>query len=397
MMFKITPHYDPYDVWALSGPGKAKLAFYRGEYWAKAVCAMIALADYLAPELLRIALGVKRNFAAHTLALAWMTSKSDNKADCINLVAEFKKLAIKTGDGIGWGLPFAWWSKNGMYPANTAYATNTPYVMECLQEMKSIPACSMEATALFDATFYFLEELKRFIDTDDYLALSYATFDEPRKVINANAYSLYAYAMHAAYGIVERRNIARDRALRLAKWVTSQQQSDGSWWYYADNEPGNFVDSFHSCFVVKNLISASRLLPEISLICTGSIVSGSAYIRSTLFDEESGLCKRFSNRNISLHDPFEWELYDQAEYLGLLVDLGLLNQAQIFQRHVKSKFFHAGDWYARIDIFHRRWGKNFLRWGIVPFQYHEARLELALQSTIGSLQNTSRQCCSDDL
>lgn len=389
-MLETPPHFDPYDVWALSGPGKAKLAFYRGKYWAKALCAMIALADYIAPESLRIALGVKRDIAAHTLALAWMTNGANHEATGIAVVAELKRMAIKTGEGIGWGLPFAWWSKNGMYPANTAYATNTPYVMECLQHLKSIPACSREASELFDATFYFLEKLKRFADTNDFLTLSYATIDEPRIVVNANAYSMHAYGMHAYYGAPERQDIARDRALRIAQWVISQQQSDGSWWYYADSAPGNFVDCFHSCFVVKNLISTSRLLPDVSTICADHIASGWAYIRSTLFDEKNGLCKRFSNRSISLHDPFEWELYDQAEYLGLLVDFGYLHEAQMFRNHVRSKFVRSGDWYTRIDVFQRRWGKNFLRWGIVPFQYQEARLDMALESAKDSMKDSSR-------
>jgi len=69
------------------------------------------------------------------------------------------------------------------------------------------------------------------------------------------------------------------------------------------------------------------------------------------------------------------DLYDQAEYLGLLVDYGLFDEASEFAERVEKKFRKGEHWYCRIDIFGRRWGKDFLRWGIVPFWYHQARLK----------------------
>lgn len=64
--------------------------------------------------------------------------------------------------------------------------------------------------------------------------------------------------------------------------------------------------------------------------------------------------------------------------LGLLVDFGHLDEAKGFASHVEDRFRKGDHWYCRIDIFDRRWGKDFLRWGIVPFQYHRARLDRVL-------------------
>ncbi len=80
-------------------------------------------------------------------------------------------------------------------------------------------------------------------------------------------------------------------------------------------------------------------------------------------------------------DPFKLDLYDQAEYLGLLVDFDLLDEAVEFSARVEMRFRKGEHWYCRIDIFGRRWGKDFLRWGIVPFWYHRARLKKSRKMT----------------
>lgn len=377
-------HYDPYDIWASPRLGAAKLGFYQGNFLSRVQCVAVALLDYVAPVLLRKMLGVKKGVAAHTRALVWLygriytSSSSDRNAADRALLDVFDITSIQVASGIGWGLPFAWWSKNGVYPANTAYITNTPYVMECLLALRQSPSCTNQATDLFNNTFDFLGELKRHINTKNFLALSYAAIDEPRLVINGNSYAMFAYAMHASFGVQSRQVVAKDNALRLASWVVSMQSPNGSWWYYADSDKGNFVDCFHSCFIIKNMVKTIKLVPEANSICFNSMERGWGFIRRFLFDKHSGLCRRFIAHNF--RDPFVWDLYDQAEYLGLLVDFGLLDEAQSLCTTVRQKFLDNGNWYVRIDFLNRRWGKNFLRWGIVPFLFNEARLATALKS-----------------
>ena len=208
------------------------------------------------------------------------------------------------------------------------------------------------------------------------LALSYAPVSEPRIVVNANTYAAFAYSLHAVYGKNEVRQKAFDKSLQLIRWVVRQQRQDGSWMYYADQKSGNFIDCFHSCFVIKNLLKVINLIPESEKLLKHSVEQGTSYIRNTFYENNQGLCRRFALRDIK--DPFKYDMYDQAEYLGLLVDFGLWDEARALKNHVESKFKKGNDWYCRIDIFGRRWGKNFLRWGIVPFWYHRSRLERLL-------------------
>ncbi|HED14990.1 MAG TPA: hypothetical protein ENI62_15305 [Gammaproteobacteria bacterium] len=281
---------------------------------------------------------------------------------------------------MGWGLPFAWYSKNGVYDAHMPYVTNTPYVMEALLVLAELPDLHDEAMTLFHGTWGFLQSLHAMRESSDELALSYAPVDEPRVVVNANAYAAFAYALHARYGQEEVRDKARLKARKLVQWVVNQQQADGSWRYYADHETGNFIDCFHSCFVVKNLLKVSKLLSELSEFIHPVTDKGWEYIKSELYNGDTGFCRRFAVR--AQRDLFRLDLYDQAEYLGLLVDFGLLNEAAEFATRVEKKFRKGDHWYCRIDILGRRWGRNFLRWGIVPFWYHRARLGRVLKPGI---------------
>jgi hypothetical protein len=252
--------------------------------------------------------------------------------------------------------------------------------MEALLALAKVNSVQDEAMQMFHGTWAFLQSLRVMYEDENSLALSYAPVDEPRIVVNANAYAAFAYALHAIHGNKEVREEAKKKVPRLVRWVAGQQEKDGSWFYYADKKPCNFIDCFHSCFVVKNLLKVKWLIPEVSEVVMPIVKRGWAYIRSELYDSKPGLCRRFAKR--ARRDPFRWDFYDQAEYLGLLVDFGLLEEAREFRQRVESRFCKGKHWYCRIDIFGRRWGKDFLRWGIVPFWYHKARLVRAIRETV---------------
>ncbi|WP_305046417.1 hypothetical protein [Geoalkalibacter sp.] len=364
--------FDPYDIWACPSLGRLKHRWYQGDKSAGIVLRLVALLDALAPVPLRRMLGVDKHDFAHVEAMLLpLTLEKKN-----SVVSKFRSMLTSSG---GWGLPFDWYSKNGVYDANTPYVTNTPYVMEALLSLAETPELHEEAMALFHGTWGFLESLKIMHGDANMLALSYAPVDEPRKVVNANAYAAFAYGLHAVHGRESIRDQAREKATRLACWVTRQQKEDGGWFYYADNEPGNFIDGFHSCFIVKNLLKMVRLLPETQSLVDESIARGWAFIQENLLDKEAGLCRRFVQR--SHRDPYKWDLYDQAEFLGLLVDFKRYEEAGAFATRVEQKFRKGNHWYCRIDIFGRRWGRDFLRWGIAPFLYHRARLQVAVKGS----------------
>jgi|GEM_PF-598028 len=377
------PCYDPYDAWTSPWIGRMKVAATRGSRGGYLVSGLVAVADALAPDLLRALTDVKPTRYAHTEALRLLAG--DPKLTPAEFLDLAERTALTVNDGIGWGYPFDWYTRNapnGVYRANSVpFITVTPYVLEALLAVATTapPPLAERARRLFERSWGFLEALRPMADSDDQLALTYAPVEEPLKIINANAYAAFAYALHAVHGPTIHQAAARAKAIRLARWVVAQQEADGAWWYLAETRFNNFMDCFHSCFTVKNLLKARRLLGDDLAFVDGAVARGRAFIQERFYDRQAGLCRRFLVKGTK--DPlFKWDIYDQAEYLGLLIDAGQLTDAQAFRTTVRARFARGHDWYCRIDLFARRWGRNYLRWGIMPFLYQCARLEQALQA-----------------
>jgi len=369
--------FDPYDIWASPLGVSIRRGYYAGRKPGKIKAVALGLLDWLLPTLGRYLVSAEPKIYPISLAHEVIRFQSEHQisdSEARGMLDCAQSVGIEGNNNLtySWGLGFPWMSKNGLYGSDVPFVTHTPYMMEALLVLGEIPAVHDEAMEMFHGTWLFLESLKVMFEDGNTLALSYAPIDEPRMVVNANAYAAFAYALHAVHGIEENREVAKLKVAQLLEWVMDQQNDDGSWLYYADQEPGNFIDCFHSCFVVKNLLKVGELLPDLSGCIQPVVDRGWEYIRNNLYDKDGGFCRRFAIR--AQRDPFRLDLYDQAEYLGLLVDFGLLDEATVFAARVEKKFRKGDYWYCRIDIFGRRWGKDFLRWGIVPFWYHQARL-----------------------
>jgi len=369
--------FDPYDPWMSPQAIRVRVAFYQGKLSGKIRAALIVLLDWLAPKVLRKAMKIEQRSYPITVAQKILSADSIEQPQLA--LEQLMSVAVPDSSkyGAAWGLGFPWMSKNGLYQSDTPFVTHTPYAMEALCRLMTFEACHKDAQKHFSRTWQFLESLFILHEDRATLALSYAPRNEPRIVINANSYACFAYCLHAEKN-VKRSSQARDRAVRIARYVVQQQQANGAWYYYADDLPGNFIDCFHSCFVIKNLIKASKLDDHVRALATESIQRGKRYIDENFFDAKKGLVKRFTARDIK--DPFVWDLYDQAEYLGILIELSELDKAEKLCNAARTSFFCNGDWYSKIDFLGFRWGENFSRWGVTPFHLSENELKKTRKS-----------------
>lgn len=361
--------FDPYDLWMTKLGVYAKRHFYAGHLIGKLLSVMIGVVDWLLPSISRKVLGSYQRLYPITVA-QWILSlpNLDKPQELLDLLLS-TAVPKERGFGLAWGLGFPWMSKNGLYDEGMPFVTHSPYAMEALLRLSQVEDSRVAelAKTQFNDTWQFLNHLKVMHEDADSLALSYAPVDEPRIVVNANAYACYSFALHAVYGTADSA-VCRDKCRQLVTWILRQQNNDGSWYYYADREPGNFIDGFHTCFVLKNLIKTVRLLPELALVVEAPIKLGERYLQAHFIDAKTGLLKRFSERDIK--DPFTWDLYDQAEYFGLLVNQNKIQAAEEFLNIIRQHFFKKQSWYARRDFFGRFWGKDFYRWGIMPLQHY---------------------------
>ena len=340
----------------------------------KITALLLALSDWVLPYYIRLFTNAPKRVYPISYAQQVMKLLADeDKIDVKQVLQSFRDISVDSGaSSLAWGLGFPWMSKNGLYGPEVPFVTHTPYVMEALVSIHQNTGDST-SIEMFNSTWFFLDSLLVMHETTETLALSYAPIDEPRIVVNANSYAALSYALHACYGPEEKRSESIEKVEKIVRWIFLQQQADGSWFYYADRDEGNFIDCFHSCFVIKNLLKIQHLLPRIESISNSAIKKGWTYIQEHFFDRKTGLCSRFVKR--SHKDPFQLDLYDQAEYLGLLVDFGRIGEAESFADRVETKFKRSNIWYCRIDIFGLLWGKDFMRWGIQPFIYQLSRLQ----------------------
>jgi hypothetical protein len=137
--------------------------------------------------------------------------------------------------------------------------------------------------------------------------------DDKGGVINASAYRAFLLTKAALEFSDDR---YREVAKRNLNFVLSSQNSDGSWLYSVDGKR-DFVDHFHTCFVLKALAKTEKLTADAG--CAAAIERGVDYYVKCLFDEQ-GLPKPFSKA--PRLTVYRRELYDYAECINLSMLLG---------------------------------------------------------------------------
>jgi hypothetical protein len=206
-----------------------------------------------------------------------------------------------------WGYPFDWVTRNGTMKRQTPLITTTPYVYEAfLQAFRLNPRndwkqilASIARHAAFD--------IKDFRTSETGSSCSYNPFDRGG-VINAAAYRAFLLTSasqvfdHAEYGRIAERNL---------NFVLETQNADGSW-YYAVDGVRDFVDHFHTCFVMKALAKIHALTGHEA--CFQALSRGVQYYLHNLFDAD-GLPRPFSRA--PRLTVYKRELYDCAEAINL--------------------------------------------------------------------------------
>src|SRR5208283_1232845 len=102
-------------------------------------------------------------------------------------------------------------------------------------------------------------------------------------------------------------------AERNLNFVLESQNADGSWNYASDGKR-DFVDHFHTCFVLKALAKIEALTGHAQ--CTKAIERGISYYTRNLFDKQ-GTPRPFSRA--PRLTVYRRELYDYAECINLAI------------------------------------------------------------------------------
>ena len=218
--------------------------------------------------------------------------------------------ACQGRSGLGWGYPFDWVTIDGIIPEQTPLITTLPYVYEAFADVHEIDRNERWLSVMRSIAEHARLVYRDFDTGDGAATCSYSTLDDYRGlVVNANAYRAFLLTK-ASVDLNDARYLNASKA--NLRFVLKAQNADGSW-YYSTEGKRNFIDHFHTCFVMKALAKIDRLIGDAG--CRQAIDAGLTYYLKQLFDE-SGLPKPFSKAPRLI--VYRRELYDYAEALNLL-------------------------------------------------------------------------------
>jgi hypothetical protein len=208
-----------------------------------------------------------------------------------------------------WGYPFDWETRNGTIRQGTPLITTMPYVYEAFREVLEVDGDPRWRSAMASMVRHVIEDIKDFPFSDTASTCSYTPFDNGG-IINASAYRAFMLTCASLdFDDLRYWNVAE----RNLNFVLQTQQANGSWPYSVEGAR-DFVDHFHTCFVLKALAKIDRLKP--SEECKRAIHSGITYYLENLLDEKR-LPKPFSKA--PRLTVYRRELYDYAECINLCV------------------------------------------------------------------------------
>ena len=209
----------------------------------------------------------------------------------------------------GWGYPFDWETRNGPMFANTPLITTLPYAYEAFSQVYALDSDPKWLAVMRSIAEHGFKDYR---DMETGLGASSCGYtpaaDDPCGVINASAYRAFLLTKAGL-------ELSEQRYLNVAKknlnFVIASQNADGSWPYAVDGTR-DFVDHFHTCFVMKALSKIEKLTGSVE--CKNAISRGVAYYLKNLFDAKR-LPIPFSKA--PRFTVYRRELYDYAECINL--------------------------------------------------------------------------------
>lgn len=366
--------YDPYDVWKTAAGFAVKDLFNRRRMLGLAPAAALTLFDtylnngtrwFYRPQEYPIV----RAWAALALLNLHRRRASPGLLALVRRHLQWlRENSCKGYSGPCWGLGFRQAIAPGLvYEAGMPLATMTPYPLEAFVRYHEATRDDAVVPVIRGIHDFFDRDIQVMEETGDFLVTSYAAMRD-RRVVNAVSYAMFSLALLLPYiGPAQER--ARDRIGKLYRYLEISQRADGSWLYSPDGPP--FIDCFHSCIVLKNLIRADAL---VGLPGAGALVSkGYDYVLANFREPKSGLFRRFALQNKP--SLVRFDLYDNAEVMNLATLMGDRVLAESLAAAIEKRFRRGKDIYSQVDCFGLLHNRNTLRWAVMPYLHALSALE----------------------
>jgi hypothetical protein len=293
----------------------AKALYYRKPLLGKLAVAPMIFSEAFVPSARRLFFKPQRfpiadaHYAMGFAYLSEVLGKESYYQRAVHFLEALEETRCAGYDQYCWGYPFHWETRHGTMKAGTPLITTVPYAYEAFLQVYQIDRNRKWLAVMESIAEHAHNDYHDFITSEDASSCSYNPDpSDAGGVINASAYRAFLLTragldfLREDYRRVGERNLA---------FVLEAQNADGSWYYSTDGER-DFVDHFHTCFVLKALAKIEALTGNRR--CTDAIERGVDYYVKNLFDHE-GLPKPFSRR--PRLTVYRRELYDYAECINV--------------------------------------------------------------------------------
>lgn len=306
--------YDHQTFFASPVGGRAKALYYRSSLLGTLAVAPFIFCEAFLPSARRFFWKRQRlpiadaHYAMGFAFLAQATGRKEYLEKARHFLNVLEETRCPKFERYCWGYPFDWVTRGGTIPAETPMITTTPYAYEAFLHVHDIDGDPKWLDILRSIAEHAAGDIKDFEAGPGAFTCSYTPYDDTGGVINSSAYRSFLLTSAACL-------FKENRYMAIAegnlKFVLQNQRPDGAWAYAVDGVR-DFVDHFHTCFVLKALAKVEQLTG--STECRIAIEKGVEYYVNNLFDEQ-GLPKPFSKA--PRLTVYRHELYDYAECINL--------------------------------------------------------------------------------
>ena len=311
-------------------------------------------------------------FALAELSRLRATGDTDHAENAGELLEILSATSIKSttpagGTAAGYGYNFDWQSRAFYAPRGTAAVVPTAFACRAIVEAYGAFRDDSLLNAADEICAFILTCLNRPVDDGDEISFSYTPLDNS-VVYNA---SLLAGESLAAVGQLTQNSKYLKIASRAARFVIKRQRADGAWVYGAAGKQ-QWVDNFHTAYVLLSLNRIADAIPDMGDETAGPLKAGIDYWLDNFFLQD-GTPKYYANKlyPIDIHSP--------AAAIAVMSELRTLDPRllpmarKVAEWTVHNMLDERGFFYYQL-----RRGRivktPFMRWGQAWMAYALARL-----------------------
>ncbi|MBA4319199.1 MAG: hypothetical protein C0412_12430, partial [Flavobacterium sp.] len=306
--------FDRMDFWS-SKPGIfAKKIFYKNKVLGTPLAVWGLVLENFLPTFQKLYTKPHReiigdaHFGAAFLNLYQITKNNGYLEKAELLLADVMGYRSPKYANLCWGYNFSWQTQNGLWEKGVPLITITPYAFWTFKKHYEITNNEVSLKNAISIANFALEDLNEQKMPNGTYCASYSPITKDI-IINSNTYR--------AAVLLDAFNLTGDNKYKIAaerniEFVLSFQGSEGEWYYEAKSPEDNFIDNFHTCFVLRNLYKCYLVNKDKRIL--EAIQKGYLYYLNNLF-YKNGRPKHFAKAKYA--KLRKYEMYDYAEGITL--------------------------------------------------------------------------------